>query len=167
MIGTMHHSSRTVSDIERSLAFYRDILGFRVVEDISSGEDGIQRASTTPGSRLRIVMLDAGGSRVELIEFLEAEGKPYDHPPALNDVGSSHIAFEPEDMDAAYARLVARGVRFASPPQVTWRGAGRYWRAAIFYDPDGFDLALFKSYEGEPAELSSGAPQKPVEETPR
>ncbi len=156
MIGPMHHSSRTVSDIERSIAFYRDILGFEVVEDISSDEEGIQYASTTPDSRLRIVMLQAGGAVVELIQFLKQEGKSYDNPPALNDVGSSHIAFEPEDMDAAYEDLVAKGVRFATPPQVTWRGPGRYWRAAIFYDPDGFDLALFKMYEGEPAEAVSG-----------
>ena len=156
MLGPMHHSSRTVSDIEKSIAFYRDILGFEVVEDISSDEEGIQYASTTPDSRLRIVMLQAGGAIVELIQFLKAEGKAYDHPPALNDVGSSHIAFEPEDLDAAYADLVDKGVRFATSPQVTWRGPGRYWRAAIFYDPDGFDLALFKMYEGEPAETVSG-----------
>ena len=156
MLGPMHHSSRTVSDIKKSIAFYRDILGFEVVEDISSDEEGIQYASTTPDSRLRIVMLQAGGAIVELIQFLKAEGKPYDNPPALNDVGSSHIAFEPEDLDAAYADLVDKGVRFATSPQVTWRGPGRYWRAAIFYDPDGFDLALFKMYEGEPAETVSG-----------
>ena len=156
MLGPMHHSSRTVSDIERSIAFYRDLLGFEVVEDISSDEEGIQYASTTPDSKLRIVMLQAGGAVVELIQFLKAEGKPYDNAPALNDVGSSHIAFEPEDLDAAYEDLVAKGVRFATSPQVTWRGPGRYWRAAIFYDPDGFDLALFKMYEGEPAETVSG-----------
>ncbi len=156
MIGPMHHSSRTVSDMERSLAFYRDVLGFEVVEDIRSDEEGIQTASTTPQSKLRIVMLQAGGSRVELIEFLEEAGEPYDRPPALNDVGSSHVAFEPEDMDAAYEYLVGKGVRFASPPQVTWRGPGRYWRAAVFYDPDGFDLAIFKSYEGEPSAAALG-----------
>ena len=48
MLGPMHHSSRTVSDIKKSIAFYRDILGFEVVEDISSDEEGIQYASTTP-----------------------------------------------------------------------------------------------------------------------
>ena len=74
MIGPMHHSSRTVSDIERSIAFYRDILGFEVEEDISSDEEGIQYASTTPDSKLRIVMLRAGGAIVELIQFLKAEG---------------------------------------------------------------------------------------------
>ena len=152
MIGTMQHSSRTVSNMERSLAFYREILGFEIVEDITSEEPGIQEASTVPKSQLRIVMLDAGGSRVELIEFQKEGGKPYDQPIALNDVGSSHIAFEPDDMDRAYEFLVSKGVRFTSPPRVTWRGAGRYWKATIFYDPDGFELALFKIYEGEPAE---------------
>ena len=106
MIGPMHHSSRTVSDIERSIAFYRDILGFEVVEDISSDEEGIQYASTTPESQLRIVMLQAGGAVVELIQFLKQEGKSYDNPPALNDVGSSHIAFEPEEVD--YVPFLAR-----------------------------------------------------------
>jgi len=43
-------------------------------------------------------MLEAGGSRVELIEFLKKKGNPYDNHVELNDVGSSHIAFEPEDM---------------------------------------------------------------------
>ena len=157
MIGTMHHSSRTVSNMERSLAFYRDILGFKVVEDITSEEPGIQDASATPKSQLQIVMLEAGGSRVELIEFQKEKGKPYDKPLDLNDVGSSHIAFEPEDMDQAYEYLVFKGVRFTSPPQVTWRGPGRYWRATVFYDPDGFELALFKSYEGEPAEAALAA----------
>ncbi len=154
MIGNIHHSSRTISNMERSLAFYRDILGFKVVEDITSEEPGIQEASTTPKSQLRIVMLEAGGARVELIEFLKEKGKFYDRPLALNDVGSSHIAFEPEDMDQVYEHLLSQGVRFTSPPQVTWRGPGRYWRATVFYDPDGFDLALFKSYQGEPFEAA-------------
>ena len=80
MIGPMHHSSRTVSDIERSIAFYRDTLGFEVVEDISSDEEGIQYASTTPESKLRIVMLQAGGAVVELIQFLKQEGKALRQP---------------------------------------------------------------------------------------
>ncbi|MFP6870729.1 MAG: VOC family protein [Nitrospinota bacterium] len=157
MIGPIHHSSRTVSNMERSLAFYRDLLGFQVVEDITSGEPGIQEASATPEGQLRIVMLEAGGSHVELIEFLKEKGKPYDNPVELNDVGSSHIAFEPEDMDQAYEYLLSKGVRFTSPPRVTWREPGRYWRATVFYDPDGFDLALFKSYQGEPAEMGAAS----------
>tara|TARA_B100000315_G_C14433407_1_gene521223 strand:- start:494 stop:817 length:324 start_codon:yes stop_codon:yes gene_type:complete len=104
-------------------------------------------------------MLEAGGSRVELIEFLKEKGNPYDNHVELNDVGSSHIAFEPEDMDQAYEYLLSKGVRFRSLPRVTRRGPRRYWCATVFYDPGGFDLALFKSYQGEPVEMSAASSQ--------
>lgn len=157
MIGRIHHSSRTVSDMERSLRFYRDLLGFKVIADNTLYGYGVSSVAAVPDTEVRIVMMDGGGACIELLQYVKPKGPQVYPGLPLNHVGSSHLAFEPDDMDKTYRDLVAKGVKFTGPPQVTWRGPDHHWRAAIFYDPDGLELALFKVSQGQPAEEPAAA----------
>ena len=74
MISGIHHASFTVSDMERSVAFYRDILGMRVVWD--SAHAGVafkgevcDRLTNCPGKELRIVFLSVNDKLVELVQY--------------------------------------------------------------------------------------------------
>ena len=127
------------------------------VDALSHWFDGDKMYNGHPADAVRT----RGGATMESIDLLKdgvvTRAVLFDFPTLKGvDYMDAGEAIFPEDLDAAYADLVDKGVRFATSPQVTWRGPGRYWRAAIFYDPDGFDLALFKMYEGEPAETVSG-----------
>ena len=91
----------TVSDLARSIAFYRDLLGFNVAYE--RGEvtaEYMPRLVGIPGARLKIAGLDIPGLHLDLIEYIQPKGASQAGPP--NDVGNVHIGFTVDDMWAAY-----------------------------------------------------------------
>ena len=80
----MNHTGFVVSDIERSLAFYRDLLGLSIERDQVLEGDFISEVVGYPDARLRIVYLGAGDQRhsVELIQYLNRRGMPSRCPSA-------------------------------------------------------------------------------------
>jgi catechol 2,3-dioxygenase-like lactoylglutathione lyase family enzyme len=116
MIKNVHHTCITVSDLEQSIEFYRDVLGLELVmteESERSGDDR-SKALGVAKAKVKLAIFRAGDAQVELIEYATAKGRPYDRN--NNDVGAMHIAFQVEDIDVVYQRMVDHGVRFTSPP---------------------------------------------------
>jgi catechol 2,3-dioxygenase-like lactoylglutathione lyase family enzyme len=140
----IHHTCITVSDLERSIAFYRDLLGLELVmteESERSGDDR-SKALGVPKAKVRLAILRAGEARVELIEYVTAQGRPYDR--TNNDIGAMHIAFQVDDIDAVYERLRGQNVRFTSPPATIPAGPMAGWRWTYFFDPDGVSLEIIQ-----------------------
>ncbi len=144
LINTIHHAAFTVSDMERSVAFYRDILGMKVLWD--SVEAGLaykgpvcDSITGCPGTEQHLVYLGIGDRVLELVEYTPA-GKPLEDNKA-SDVGSAHICLKTDDIAAFYQKLLANNVRIHCPPQN--RGV-----LSVFYfrDPDGIILEVI---EGE------------------
>ncbi len=136
------HVSVTVADLERSLAFYRDLLGIPVhgtgVEESASvtAVVGVDRA------RFRYADLDLGhGHILELLQYLTPKGTP--RRSNVYDPGSSHIAFLVDDLGAMLRHLESAGVRARSDPvdldePAWWAGA----RVVYLTDPDGATVEL-------------------------
>ena len=144
MIKGVHHTCITVSDLDRSIEFYRDLLGLELVmteESERSGDDRSQ-ALGVARAKVRLAILRAGDAQVELIEYVTAAGRPYDRH--NNDVGTMHIAFQVDDIDAAYQRLLGHGVRFTAPPTTIPAGPMKGWRWTYFFDPDGVPLEIIQ-----------------------
>ena len=76
MITAVHHVSFTVSDMELSLQFYRDALGFEVLNDRIVEGDFAETVTALEGVRMRIVHLGGYGQGLELIQYLAAAGAP-------------------------------------------------------------------------------------------
>ena len=133
----------TVSDLDRSLAFYRDLLDGEVVVDTRVASDGLAEVVAVPDSVLHLVLIQLGNTVLELIQYDEAPGKP--HVIGNNDVGAMHVAFAVDDIQAAYVDLSARGVQFNAPPY-TFTAADSASIAGVtiayFRDPDGVQLEL-------------------------
>ena len=150
MIQGVHHTCITVSNLERSITFYRDLLGLELVmteESERSGDDR-SKALGVARAKVKLAILQAGDaqgeapSTVELIEYVTAGGRPYDRN--NNDVGAMHIAFQVDDIDATYGRLLAQGVRFTAPPATIPAGPMAGWRWTYFFDPDGVSLEIIQ-----------------------
>jgi catechol 2,3-dioxygenase-like lactoylglutathione lyase family enzyme len=145
MIQGVHHSCITVSDLDRSVAFYRDLLGLELVmteESERSGDDR-SKALGVARAKVKLAILRAGQAQVELIEYVTAKGRPYDRK--NNDVGTMHIAFRVEDIEAVYQRLLDHGVRFTAPPTTIPAGPMAGWRWTYFFDPDGVSLEIIQT----------------------
>jgi catechol 2,3-dioxygenase-like lactoylglutathione lyase family enzyme len=149
----LHHTGIIVSDLERSIEFYAGVLGLEmwtepspVFDDPSLGE-----ALGVPGAALRMVTFRVGDGILELLEY-SAPPSPVDAPLPQNALGSHHVAFRVEDIEATYTELTAKGVRFIAPPQAIDEGVLAGWRWAYFTDPDGITLELVEIAYNRPEE---------------
>jgi len=151
---------RTVADLSRAAAFYRDALGFTGGDAIEA-DPGWAEMLGGPGVRVRTCRLRLGRQEMELAEF-DPPGAPYPSDSTAADLWFQHIAIVTSDMDAAYQRLMAHGAIAISRngPQLLPPSTGRV-RAFKFRDPDGHPLELiqFPLGTGDPVwqEPASGA----------
>ncbi len=145
MIQGIHHTCITVSDLDRSIAFYRDLLGLELkfTEESERSGDDRSKALGVEKAQVKLAILRAGDAQVELIEYVNAKGRPYDRH--NNDAGAMHIAFQVTDIDVVYQRLVEHGVRFTAPPAMIPAGPMAGWRWTYFFDPDGVSLEIIQT----------------------
>ena len=134
MITALEHTALSVADLDRSISFYRDLLGFtlqRVLEPDPSLP--LERVVGLPGARARIAHLDLGGSMLELFQYLTPEGRPIDDGNVQADRGFTHLGLKSDDARADFRRLTAAGVRTYSDPVEFRPGVWLFY----FYGPDG------------------------------
>lgn len=113
-IAGVHHTAVIVSDMEKSLKFYRDTLGLK--EKLNMRYDADPVMMDLPGTQPKqhLVMLSAGNTIIELIHYLEPRGKPNDRRPC--DTANMHICFQVEDIQKAYEEMRSAGIRFHRDP---------------------------------------------------
>ena len=135
----------TVSDMERSVAFYRDVLGFVPEDDREVAGDAWEHLYGVFGARVRIVRLHLGAETLQLEQFIAPQGRPVPVDSHSNDRWFQHIAIIVADMDRAFAQLRDRHVQFASTgPQLLpqWNPSAGGIAAFYFRDPDGHNLEI-------------------------
>jgi len=138
-----NHVDLTVTDLARSIAFYRDLLGFNLAYE--RGEvtaEYMPRLVGIPGARLKIAVLDIPGLHLDLIEYVEPRGAAA--AGATSDVGNVHLGFTVDDMWGAYRHLSAAGVSFKSEPVSPTTGPNKDGWAVYFVDPDGVTLEMIQ-----------------------
>ena len=136
----IHHLDLAVADVERSLAFYRDLLGpLGWTEEV--------RYPTYRGTEevVYLVRQKTGGGEPDLEYFGGVGLRPADGPAhRYYGVGIEHFAVEvdrPEEVDEAYARCLASGVTIHFPPEEDRDLPGYY--AFFAFDPDGIRVEVF------------------------
>jgi len=155
----------TVSDSDRATAFFRDVLTFTVVSQMVVAQFA---AMGEAGAQARVARLQLGDATIELTQYFMPDGsggRPMPADSRSNDGWFQHLSIIVRDMDAAYARLLAHGVRCVSPaPQrlpETVKGAGGI-RALYFHDPDGHFLELLQ-YPPDKGDAKWHAPHAPAD----
>jgi catechol 2,3-dioxygenase-like lactoylglutathione lyase family enzyme len=132
-----HHVGLTVSDLDRSVAFYRDTLGLDVLSRFSVGGEAFAAGVGIEGASADFAHLDADGTRVELVEY-DPEGDAR-LSGELNQPGASHLGLEVDDLDAFYADL-PEDVPTISEPRTTESGT----RICFLQDPDGHLIEILE-----------------------
>lgn len=139
----------TVTDVNRSQNFYTQVLGFETVSDFTVDEQNYSDRET-----IRITTLQLGTEVIELIQYLDVEGKPIPKDSQSNDLWFQHLAIVVSDMDSAYAHLQSFKIEHISTEPQTIplsNAASAGVRAFKFKDPDGHNLELiwFPADKGE------------------
>jgi catechol 2,3-dioxygenase-like lactoylglutathione lyase family enzyme len=145
----------TVSDLERSIAFFRDVLSFELVSRAEHAGPEHEALEGVFGLRTLTARLKLGGEVLELTEYLAPEGRPIPVDSRSNDRWFQHVALIVSDMDQAYAHLRKHGVRHASSgPQrlPDWNPNAGGIEAFYFKDEDGhvLEVLAFPPGKGDP-----------------
>ncbi len=137
------HTAIAVRDSEPSLAFYRDVLGLRVVGASENYGTEQEHLNAVFGARLRITSLRAGsGPGVELLEYLApSDGRARPADARANDLLFWQTDLRVRDADAAERALRGANAALDSPGTVELPGLGRVLTAA---DPDGHRIRLIE-----------------------
>jgi catechol 2,3-dioxygenase-like lactoylglutathione lyase family enzyme len=139
----VRHIGIVVRDLGRSLAFYRDLLGFEIVREMDEHGPFLDAILDMTGAKVRTVKLAApdDGVQIELLAFTEPAPQ-IGGAPELTRIGPTHVAFTVEDLDRLHRRLEAAGTRFTTRPQTSPDG-----RAKVTFcrDPDGTALELVEA----------------------
>lgn len=139
------HTAVVTGSTERSLAFYRDVLGMRVAGESENYGTEQEHLNAVFGARLRITALRApAGPGVELLEYLAPrDGRPYPPGTHANDLLHWQTTLVTPDLAAAERALRAAGTPFVSPGAValpdTLLG---FRRALLVRDPDGHAMQV-------------------------
>jgi len=147
MIKGMNHVAASVSNLEKSLGFYRDLLRMEVVVlDTFEGEK-YEMILGLKGARGKVALLRLGEMQIELFEFDHPRPKPNDPCRPVCDHGITHFCLEVKDIHGEYSRLKAAGVTFHCAPQDFFGTAiATYGR-----DPDGNVFEMLEMLEVDAA----------------
>src|SRR5690348_2462292 len=138
----LHHTGLTVSDLQRSLRFWRDALGMDVLFEQEKVGGYIEAIVGERGAHVRMAHLafGSGDTRIELFEYVAPNGGRHVQRPA--DVGFCHVCVACDDLDERLERLVgAGGTAFSAPVEVD-TGVNRGGRGVYLRDPDGHVVEL-------------------------
>lgn len=141
---TLHHTGLTISDLERSLRFWRDGMGMEVLFEQEKAGGYLEAIVGEHGAHVRMAHLAFGGEgpRIELFQYLAPGGGHHRQRPA--DLGFVHVCVACDDLDERLERLVAAGGRPFSEPVEIDTGVNRGGRGVYLRDPDGHVVELFE-----------------------
>jgi catechol 2,3-dioxygenase-like lactoylglutathione lyase family enzyme len=141
----LHHTGYTVSDLDRSLRFYRDLLGCEVIAEQEKEGGYLAAIVGYPDAHVRMAHLRApsGEHVIELFQYVTPEGVAVGIEP--RNIGASHLCFLVADLADVYDRLRSAGVdTFVSPPVEVDTGINRGGSGVYLRDPDGITVELFQ-----------------------
>ena len=144
------HIAICVHDLDKSLAFYRDILGMRVssdrIQDTTTG--GLPHVyKHTRKTRRQVRLMYGQGDTTPTLTMTSHPGdEPDGDSIKLDQIGISHLSFSVPDVKALAEELTSKGVQLAGPLEV-WTDAQGTLGSFFVYDPDGI-LVQFDSAGG-------------------
>ena len=137
------HTGFTVSNLERSLAFWRDVLGFELSHRPHQTGDLASEITGVPGAEISIAVLKGYGHKIELLQYLAPpDCKHVDVRPC--DVGFVHVAFTVDDLDAVLNKIASSGWKAAGKPQTLHSGPNAGKRVVYVRDPDGTTIEFMQ-----------------------
>lgn len=136
----VRHVGIVVRDLEKSLLFYRDLLGLTVLRAMDEEGHFLDAILGMEKAKVRTVKLanSADATQVELLAF-ENPATEMAGAPSLVRVGPTHVAFTVDNLDQLYRRMTAAGTPFTTEPRVSPDG---YAKVTFCRDPDGTALEL-------------------------
>jgi catechol 2,3-dioxygenase-like lactoylglutathione lyase family enzyme len=138
------HTGITVSDLDRSLAFWRDVLGFEFSHTAHQTGELAEEITGVPDAEIKLAVLRApGGHKIELLQYLAPSDRKLARLRPC-DVGFVHVALLVDDLDAVLKNIADSGWKAAGKPQTLKTGPNAGKRVVYVRDPDGAMIELMQ-----------------------
>ncbi|HEY6252111.1 MAG TPA: VOC family protein [Candidatus Angelobacter sp.] len=141
---TFNHAMIYAKDVERGLGFYRDLLGFKLIEDFRYEGKPVYARLRAPGGDCTIALHQAG-------------------PDASLASDGVRLYFEVRDLDNFCRKLQQKNFYITQLPRMMPWG----WRHAYLNDPDGHEISLYWAGENRMKKTVMKAAQKALDQKPR
>lgn len=139
------HTGITVSDLERSLNFWQNVLGFEFSHRAHQSGEMAEQITGVKGAELKLAVLKSPeGHKIELLEY----PAPLDRkhiPLRPCDIGSVHVALVVDNLDAILNTIAASGWKAAGEPQTLTVGPNAGKRVVYVRDPDGTTIEFMQA----------------------
>jgi catechol 2,3-dioxygenase-like lactoylglutathione lyase family enzyme len=142
----------TVKEMERSVKFYTEVLGFNKVSDVEYNGESVEKLEGIFGINIRVVRLQLGDEFIDLTDYLTTGGRSIPEDAKSNDLSFQHIAIVVSDMNKAFQQVKKFNVEFVSTsPQTLPKSipAAEGIKAFYFHDPDNHNLELIYFPKGK------------------
>ena len=138
------HTGITVSNLERSLAFWRDVLGFELSHTAHQTGKLARKITGVADAEIKLAALKTpGGHKIELLEYLTPPDRKHaDVRPC--DVGHVHVALLVDDLDAILEKIAGSGWKATGKPQTLKTGPNAGKRVVYVRDPDGTTIEFMQ-----------------------
>ena len=144
MLKGIHHIGVIVEDLEKSLQFYTEVLGGKILYHASADDPkDVEKEVNVPGAVTKLAVLKLGINTLELVEYVTPKIRPDLRSAAA--IGTLHLAFEVDNIYDEVEKLQQKGVKFNAPPKVIEEGENQGWIWTYFNDPDGSQLELVEN----------------------
>jgi glyoxylase I family protein len=139
------HTGITVSNLERSLAFWRDVLGFEFSHRAHQTGQLAEEITGVKGAELKLAVVKTpSGHKIELLQYVAPADRKKDVDLWPCDVGHVHVALTVENLDAILEKIAASGWKAAGEPQKLTAGPNAGKRVIYVRDPDGTTIEFME-----------------------
>ena len=160
----INHINVVVSNMERSLNFYEGVLGMKRVFEVDLKGEWIESVTAQRKVDAACVFLQSpgGGARIELLEYRNPKGGLVPNNSLAHTVGLRHLAFEVDDVQAVFEKMLEKGTPFLSEPvEVPFSLVGDVRKRLCYaMDPDGVIVEI-ADYRSSGSGASPTAPTEP------
>ena len=138
------HTGITVENLERSLAFWRDMLGFELSHTAHQTGELARKITGVTGSEIKLAVLKTpSGHKIELLEYLAPPDRKHSELRPC-DVGHVHVALLVDDLDAVLDKIAASGWKASGKPQILKTGPNAGKRVVYVRDSDGTTIEFME-----------------------
>ncbi|MBI3783555.1 MAG: VOC family protein [Deltaproteobacteria bacterium] len=143
------HIGICVSDWQRSLRFYRDLLGFEYLSELQIAGEPTNTLLQLNDVELRALYLERDGTRIELLHYASPGHGGDSTPRPMNRLGLTHLSMRVDNLAQTLATLEQAGVQVLAASRID---IPAFAAAAVFItDPDGTLIELVQA-PGDPAQ---------------
>ncbi|HTW38466.1 MAG TPA: VOC family protein [Steroidobacteraceae bacterium] len=146
-VSSIGHTGITVSDLDRSIHFYREVLGFAVSAPVHCTGEMFERVTGVPGAEIDVSFVRAPGHVIELLCYRKPEGRVRSTLRSC-DPGFWHLALKVSDIERVVQSVWRAGFEPLSPVQGVGEGPLAGLKVVYVRDPDGVVLELLEEPPG-------------------